>query len=92
MIETKLSLYAPTSRLELDAITGVVIGRTLLIGDSGSVLGTFMGVLIFGIVQMAIRFEPGIGNNWDRIILGLLILGFVVLQRLTNRAIHKQTK
>lgn len=75
--------------LELDAIAAVVIGGTLLSGGCGSMLGTLMGVLIFGIVQMAIRFEPGIGSYWTRIILGLLFLTFIVLQRTLSRIVNE---
>jgi ribose/xylose/arabinose/galactoside ABC-type transport system permease subunit len=71
--------------LELDAIAAVVIGGTLLTGGVGYMLGTFIGVLIFGIIQTAIRYEPGIDAYWTRIIIGLLLLAFIVLQRFLQR-------
>src|SRR5690606_20749897 len=42
--------------LELDAIAVVVIGGTLLTGGRGHVAGTLLGVLIFGVIQLAILF------------------------------------
>ena len=71
--------------LELDAIAAVVIGGTLLTGGVGYMFGTFIGVLIFGILQTAIRYEPGIDAYWTRIIIGLLLLAFIVLQRFLQR-------
>ena len=37
--------------VELDTIAAVVIGGTLLTGGQGSVIGTFLGVLIQGLIQ-----------------------------------------
>ena len=37
--------------LELDAIAAVVIGGTSLMGGRGGIAGTFVGVLIFGLLS-----------------------------------------
>jgi simple sugar transport system permease protein len=68
--------------LELDAIAAAVIGGTLLSGGVGSVLGTLLGVLIFGIIQTAIVFDGSLSSWWTRIAIGTLLLGFILLQRL----------
>lgn len=68
--------------LELDAIAAVVVGGTLLSGGIGGPLGTFVGVLIFGVIQSAISFEGTLSSWWARIVIGLLLLGFIILQRL----------
>ncbi|MEO7414399.1 MAG: galactofuranose ABC transporter, permease protein YjfF [Opitutaceae bacterium] len=67
--------------LELDAIAVVVIGGTLLSGGRGHVLGTWFGVLIFGTIQAAILFDGRLSSWWMRIVVGVLILGFILLQR-----------
>lgn len=68
--------------LELDAIAAVVIGGTLLTGGSGFVLGSLLGVLELGLIQTIITFEGTLSSWWTRIAIGLLLLVFVVLQRL----------
>lgn len=67
--------------LELDAIAAAVIGGTLLAGGVGSVVGTMMGVLIFGIIQTAIVFDGSLSSWWTRIAIGMLLLAFILLQR-----------
>ncbi len=71
--------------LELDAIASVVIGGTLLTGGRGNILGTLLGLLIFGVIQSAIRFDGRLDPAWTRIIIGALLLGFILLQRLLGR-------
>ena len=69
--------------LELDAIAAVVIGGTLLSGGVGSMTGTLIGVITFGIIQTAIQFE-NLNTWWARIVVGLLLLGFILLQKLVQ--------
>lgn len=71
--------------LELDAIAVVVIGGTLLAGGRGHVLGTLLGILIFGTIQAAILFDGRLSSWWMRIVVGGLLLGFILLQRLMLR-------
>jgi simple sugar transport system permease protein len=66
---------------ELDTIAAVVIGGTLLSGGSGYVLGSLFGVLVYGLIKVAISFM-GADTAWMRIIIGILLLVFVVVQRL----------
>jgi ribose/xylose/arabinose/galactoside ABC-type transport system permease subunit len=68
--------------LELDAISAVVIGGTLLSGGVGGPIGTLLGVLIFGIIQTAITFQGTLSAWWARIVMGLLLLTFILLQTL----------
>jgi len=67
--------------MELDAIAAVVIGGTLLTGGSGYVLGSLLGVLVLGTVQTIISFQGDLSTWWVKIVIGLLLLVFVVLQR-----------
>ncbi len=71
--------------LELDAIAAVVIGGTLLTGGYGSVLGSFLGVLILGIIQTAITFDGTLSSWWTKIAIGTLLLVFILLQKLIER-------
>lgn len=67
--------------LELDAIAVVVIGGTLLTGGRGHVAGTLLGLLTFGVIQAAILFDGRLSSWWMRIVVGLLLLVFILLQR-----------
>lgn len=71
--------------LELDAIAAVVIGGTLLSGGVGYILGTLIGVLIFGIIQTGISFQGTLSSWWTKIAIGLLLLIFIVLQKVLNK-------
>ena len=67
--------------LELDAIAAVVVGGTLLTGGSGLVLGTLFGVLIQGLIQTYIVFDGSLSSWWTKIVIGLLLLVFILLQK-----------
>ena len=68
--------------LELDAIAAVVIGGTLLSGGVGYVFGTLIGVLILGLIQTIITFEGTLSSWWTKIAIGVLLLSFILIQRL----------
>ena len=78
--------------LELDAIAAVVIGGTLLSGGVGYVAGTMIGVLIFGIIQTAIVFQGTLSSWWTKIVIGLLLLAFILLQKLVQARKFKTGK
>ncbi|MFD0775497.1 galactofuranose ABC transporter, permease protein YjfF [Streptomonospora algeriensis] len=67
--------------MELDAIAAVVIGGTLLTGGFGYVLGSVVGVLTLGTIQTILVFEGTLSSWWTRIVAGLLLLVFILLQR-----------
>jgi ribose/xylose/arabinose/galactoside ABC-type transport system permease subunit len=72
--------------VELDAIGAVVIGGTLLTGGYGFVFGTFIGVMLLGLVQTYIIFDGTLSSWWTKIVIGALLFLFIVLQRLIFRA------
>ncbi|WP_134740982.1 galactofuranose ABC transporter, permease protein YjfF [Nocardioides sp. 503] len=71
--------------MELDAIAAVVIGGTLLTGGRGLVVGSMLGVLVLGTIQTFISFDGTLSSWWTRITIGLLVLVFVVIQRVMTR-------
>lgn len=79
--------------LELDAIAAVVIGGTLLTGGVGSLIGTLFGVLILGVIQTAINFDGRLSSWWIKIVIGILLLIFILLQKafLYRRPISSRT-
>jgi galactofuranose transport system permease protein len=68
--------------VELDAIATVVIGGTLLTGGYGHMLGTFIGLLIQGLIQIYITFDGTLSSWWTKIVVGLLLFSFIGLQKL----------
>ena len=68
--------------MELDAIAAVVIGGTLLSGGVGYVFGTLFGVLILGNIQTLIVFQGTLSSWWTKIVIGILLFLFCLLQRL----------
>jgi simple sugar transport system permease protein len=81
-IDTTAGNALNSTGMELDAIATVVVGGTLLSGGVGSVLGTLVGILIFGIIQSAISFDGRLSSWWSRIAVGVLLLIFILLQKL----------
>ncbi|MBD0414068.1 galactofuranose ABC transporter, permease protein YjfF [Oryzicola mucosus] len=68
--------------VELDTIAAVVIGGTLLTGGVGLVAGTFIGVIIQGIIQTYIVFDGTLSSWWTKIVVGILLFAFIALQRI----------
>lgn len=66
--------------MELDAIAAVVIGGTVLTGGSGYVIGSLLGVMVYGLIEISITYI-GVDSWWTKIVIGSLLLLFVVLQR-----------
>ena len=67
--------------VELDTIAAVVIGGTLLTGGQGSTVGTFIGVLIQGLIQTYINFDGTLSSWWTKIATGILLFAFIGLQQ-----------
>ena len=67
------------SGLELDAIAAVVIGGTSLMGGRGGLAGTFVGVLIFGLLSDILQLQ-NIDSNVQLVMKGLIIVGTVLVQ------------
>jgi ribose/xylose/arabinose/galactoside ABC-type transport system permease subunit len=67
---------------ELDAIAAVVIGGTLLAGGYGYIAGALSGVLVLGAIQTLIAFDGTLSSWWTRIVIGVLLFVFCVVQRL----------
>ena len=65
--------------IELDAIAAVVIGGTNLMGGRGTVVGTLVGVLIFGFLGNILQLR-NIDSNTQLVLKGVIILVAVMLQ------------
>jgi ABC-type xylose transport system permease subunit len=59
--------------LELEVVTAVVIGGTSLFGGRGSIVGTLLGVLVFGTIANGMNLL-GIDSNWQLICKGQILM------------------
>ncbi|HYZ99432.1 MAG TPA: ABC transporter permease [Acidimicrobiales bacterium] len=66
--------------LELDAIGATVIGGTSLAGGRATVVGTFLGVMVFAIIFNLLT-QLNLATEWQQIVKGVIILGAVLIQR-----------
>jgi ribose/xylose/arabinose/galactoside ABC-type transport system permease subunit len=73
---------------ELQAIAAVVVGGTSLMGGRGSIVGTFFGALLIGILNNVMNLI-GIESYTQEIVLGVVIVIAVVLDELRKRYITK---
>lgn len=69
---------------ELDAIAAVVIGGALLSGGYGGMAGSFLGVLIQGLILLYITFDGSLSSWWAKISVGGLLFAFIAFQRLVS--------
>ncbi len=70
--------------VELDVIAAVVIGGTLLTGGVGYVIGTFIGVLLPGVIQTYLTLDGSLTPWWIKIVIGGLLFAFIVLQKVLS--------
>lgn len=66
---------------ELEVISSVVIGGTLLTGGVGYMIGTVFGVLLKSVIPTLITFNGNLSSWWGKIATGALLLLFIVIQR-----------
>jgi ribose/xylose/arabinose/galactoside ABC-type transport system permease subunit len=80
---------------ELQAITAVVLGGASLAGGRGSILGTFLGVFLLGLISNALNIA-GVPNSWERVVFGGVLMIAVVwaalgaLKQRSGLPLHRQ--
>ena len=67
--------------LELYAIAAVIVGGTSLSGGRGSVVGTFLGALIMGVLQYGLD-SMLVQPRWQWVIIGAVVIVTVLVDRL----------
>jgi inositol transport system permease protein len=75
---------------ELDAIAMAVIGGISLKGGRGSILGTVLGALIFGVIISGFTFVK-LDAYYQEMVKGVIIVGAVVLDQWRQRRSSERT-
>ncbi|MFB8208787.1 MULTISPECIES: ABC transporter permease [unclassified Streptomyces] len=68
----------------LDSITAVVLGGTSLFGGRGTVLGTFVGVLIVGVFRNGLQLL-GVSSVYQTLVTGVLVILAVTIDQFSRK-------
>jgi ribose transport system permease protein len=92
ILASQLKSGAPTygNIYEMYVIAAVVVGGTSLSGGRGNIFGTLIGALIIGVIQNGMNLI-GVSSHPQRIVLGFVILGAVLLDQLKIRLLGDET-
>ncbi|MDC4408369.1 ribose ABC transporter permease, partial [Acinetobacter baumannii] len=69
---------------ELDAIAAVVMGGTSLSGGEGSIVGTFIGAFIMGVLKNGLNLM-NVSQNWQMLAMGVVVIGAVYMDMLRKK-------
>lgn len=91
VMASQLRSGAPTYGLmyELYVIAAVVVGGTSLSGGVGTIPGTLVGAFIIAVIQNGMNLTH-VESYSQKVILGLVILGAVLLDRLKQRGVRRR--
>jgi ribose transport system permease protein len=86
LLASQLKSGSPTYGLsyELYVIAAVVVGGTSLSGGEGRIFGTLIGALIIAVIQNGMNLT-GVESYTQKVVLGIVILGAVLLDMLKRR-------
>lgn len=88
MISARLGSAQPATGAgyELQAIAAVVIGGTSLSGGKGTIIGTVIGALVISVINNGLQILS-MPQEWQNVILGLVILVTVFIDQLRSRRV-----
>ena len=69
----------------LPSFAAPILGGAALNGGAGSVLGTLVGATLMAVIQNSIVMT-GMSVYWENVVVGLVLVGAIVLDRLRGRA------
>jgi ribose transport system permease protein len=86
VMASQLKSGSPTygQMYELYVIAAVVVGGTSLTGGEGKILGTLIGAFIIAVIQNGMNLT-GVESYTQKVVLGLVILGAVLLDKLKKQ-------
>ena len=77
--------------IELQAVGAAVIGGVAIFGGSGTVWGAAIGAFLLVTINRALPIV-GIPDFWQRAVVGALIIGAIVVDRVLGRAPGTQAR
>jgi ribose transport system permease protein len=91
LMASQLKSGAPTYGLtyELYVIAAVVVGGTSLSGGEGRIFGTLIGAFIIAVIQNGMNLT-NVESYTQKVVLGLVILGAVLLDRLKHQRFRRR--
>ena len=89
VLASQLKSGAPTygAMYEMYVIAAAVVGGTSLSGGEGKILGTLIGAFIIAVIQNGMNLT-GVESYTQKVVLGLVILGAVLLDMLKKKGVH----
>jgi len=82
IIKTSLNMYGDVEiglTYDFQAITAIVLGGVALAGGRGSIVGVLGGVLVIGLLGRILPLIPGVGQDEQLAIRGILFIAVVAL-------------
>jgi ribose transport system permease protein len=91
LMASQLKSGAPTYGLtyELYVIAAVVVGGTSLSGGEGRIFGTLIGAFIIAVIQNGMNLT-NVESYTQKVVLGLVILGAVLLDQLKHQRFRRK--
>ncbi|TLY31220.1 MAG: ribose ABC transporter permease [Ignavibacteria bacterium] len=86
LLASRMNSGQPNAGLmyELDVIAAVVVGGTSLFGGRGSIVGTFIGAMLIGVLRNGLNLM-NVGSYVQMVVLGVVILLAVLFDQLRKR-------
>jgi len=93
IMASQLKSGAPTYGLsyELYVIAAVVVGGTSLSGGEGRILGTLIGAFVIAVIQNGMNLT-NVESYTQKVVLGAVILGAVLLDRLKQQGFRLKNR
>jgi len=86
LLASRMNSGQPNAGLmyELDVIAAVVVGGTSLFGGRGTIVGTFLGAMLIGVLRNGLNLL-NVGSYVQMVILGVVILLAVLLDQMRKK-------
>lgn len=86
LLASRMNSGQPNAGLmyEMDVIAAVVVGGTSLFGGRGSIVGTFLGAMLIGVLRNGLNLL-NVGSYVQMVVLGMVILLAVLLDQLRGK-------
>ena len=70
---------------DMDSIAAAIVGGTLMSGGEGSVIGTFLGALLLGVIRNSLVLLR-IDMYWQVVVIGILIITVCGMDHIANKS------